>query len=74
MNGATIMPLILSSDKTQLTQFQGDKKAWPVYLTIDNISKDIQCQPSAHATTFAVYLPVTKLDCYSKATCSLQGY
>jgi hypothetical protein len=73
-NGATIAPLILSSDKTQLTQFQGDKKAWPVYLTIGNISKDIRRQPSAHATILVGYLPVAKLDCYSEATRSLQGY
>ena len=73
-NGATIAPLILSSDKTQLTQFQGDKKAWPVYLTIGNLSKEIQCQPSAHATILVGYLPVTKLECYSEATRSLQGY
>jgi hypothetical protein len=57
-----------------LTQFQGDKKAWPVYLTIGNISKDIRRQPSAHATILAAYLPITKLDCYSEATRSLQGY
>ena len=73
-NGATIAPLILSSDKTQLTQFQGDKKAWPVYLTIGNLSKEIRRQPSAHATILVGYLPVTKLECYSEATWSLQGY
>ena len=37
--GSTIAALILSSDKTQLTQFRGDKSAWPVYLTLGNISK-----------------------------------
>lgn len=39
-NGAMIAPLILSLDKTQLTQFQGDKKAWPVYLTISDVLAD----------------------------------
>ena len=73
-DGATIAPLILSSDKTQLTQFQGDKKAWPVYLTIGNLSKEIRRQPSAHATILVGYLPVTKLECYSENTRSLQGY
>lgn len=72
--GATLAPLILSSDKTQLTLFQGDKKAWPVYLTIGNLSKEIRRQPSAHATVLVGYLPVTKLDCYSEATRSLHGY
>ncbi|KIK15871.1 hypothetical protein PISMIDRAFT_16209 [Pisolithus microcarpus 441] len=40
--GATVAPVILSSDKTSLSVFSGDKKAWPVYLTIGNISKDIR--------------------------------
>ena len=69
--GTTMAPLILSSDKTQLTQFQGDKKAWPVYLTIGNVSKNIQHQPSMHATVLVGYLPVAKLECYSKAAHSL---
>ena len=71
---AILVPLILSSDKTQLTQFQGYKKAWLVYITIGNLSKELQCQPSTHATILLGYLPVVKLDCYSETTRSLQGY
>ncbi|KAI6014328.1 hypothetical protein EDC04DRAFT_2904169 [Pisolithus marmoratus] len=43
--GAVVAPVILSSDKTTLSQFSGDKKAWPVYLTIGNISKDVRLLP-----------------------------
>ena len=37
--GATIAPVIITLDKTQLSNFSGDKSAWPVYLTIGNIEK-----------------------------------
>ncbi|KAI6035763.1 hypothetical protein EDC04DRAFT_2868793 [Pisolithus marmoratus] len=39
-DGAVVAPVILSLDKATLSQFSGDKKVWPVYLTIGNISKD----------------------------------
>src|SRR6202011_5167346 len=64
--GATIAPVILASDKTSLSQFGGDKQAWPVYLTIGNISKGIRRQPSSHGSILIGYLPVTKLACFSE--------
>ncbi|KAF9548524.1 hypothetical protein CPC08DRAFT_648414 [Agrocybe pediades] len=70
---ATVAPLILSSDKTQLSMFQGDKSAWPVYLTLGNISKEVRRQPSAHATILLAYLPVPKLTGYAEATQSVAG-
>ena len=36
----TIIPVIIFSDKTQLTTFHG-KQAYPVYLTIGNLPKHI---------------------------------
>ena len=35
--GATIVPVIFAFDKTHLTNFSGDKQAWPLYMTIGNI-------------------------------------
>ena len=61
-----LAPVILASDKTTLSQFGGDKHAWPVYLTIGNISKHIRLQPSSHASILIGYIPVTKLTCFSK--------
>ncbi|KAI6028035.1 hypothetical protein PISMIDRAFT_99001 [Pisolithus microcarpus 441] len=74
LEGAIVTPVILSSDKMTLSQFNGDKKAWPVYLTIGNISKDIRHQVSAHAMLLIGYLPVSKLECFQKKTWSLAGY
>jgi len=35
--GSTVVPIMGLSDQTQLTNFSGDNKAWPVYVTIGNI-------------------------------------
>lgn len=47
-----------------LTTFSGDKVAYPVYLTIGNISKSIRRKPSTHATALLAYLPTTELKCF----------
>ena len=59
--GATVVPVIISSDKTQLTLFRG-KSAYPVYLTIGNIPKDIRRKPSRRAQILVAYIPTTKLE------------
>ncbi|KAJ7140543.1 hypothetical protein C8R43DRAFT_954828 [Mycena crocata] len=59
--GATIIPIIISSDKTQLTLFR-NRTAYPVYLTIGNIPKDIRRKPSRQAQILLGYLPTSKLE------------
>ncbi|KAJ7821262.1 hypothetical protein B0H14DRAFT_2831726 [Mycena olivaceomarginata] len=58
--GATIIPILLSSDKTQLTMF-GNKSAYPVYMTIGNIPKEIRRKPSRRAYILLAYLPTSRL-------------
>ncbi|KAF8814197.1 hypothetical protein BYT27DRAFT_7082726 [Phlegmacium glaucopus] len=59
--GATILPVIISTDKTQLTTFR-NKSAYPLYLTIGNIPKEIRCKPSNRAYVLLAYLPTTQLE------------
>jgi len=56
----TIVPIIISSDKTQLTTFRG--KPYPVYLTIGNLPKHICRKPSRQGQVLLGYLPTSKLD------------
>jgi len=60
--GATIIPLIVSTDKTQVTKFR-DKKAYPIYLTIGNIPRRFRRKVSSQAQILIGYIPTTKLAC-----------
>ena len=60
MPGATIIPIIISSDKTQITLFR-NKMAYPVYLTIGNLPKSICHKPSQQGQILLAYLPSTHL-------------
>ncbi|KAG1816422.1 uncharacterized protein BJ212DRAFT_1446949 [Suillus subaureus] len=72
--GATIALIILSSDKMTLSQFQGDKTAWPVYMSIGNIVKAKRHQALAHVTVLIGHLPVGKLNCFTPEEHSLAEY
>ena len=58
--GATIIPVLISTDKTQLTSFR-NKSAYPIYMTIGNIPKEIRRKTSMRAYLLLGYLPTTKL-------------
>ncbi|RPD72981.1 hypothetical protein L226DRAFT_546761 [Lentinus tigrinus ALCF2SS1-7] len=59
--GATLIPIIISSDKTQLTVF-GSRTAYPVYLTIGNLPKDVRRKPSHRGQILLAYLPSSRLE------------
>ncbi|KAH0604492.1 uncharacterized protein H6S33_006869 [Morchella sextelata] len=56
--GATIVPIICSSDVTHLTNFSGDKKTWPIYMTIGNIPGKVRSKPSTKAHLLLALLPI----------------
>ncbi|KAK7025954.1 hypothetical protein VNI00_015869 [Paramarasmius palmivorus] len=72
--GSTIAAVILASDETQLSTFSGDKKAWPVYLTLGNLPGSVRRKPSEQASILIGYIPVSKLECFSRSRRSLEGY
>ena len=53
-----MIPLLFTSDKTHLTNFSGDKAAWPLYMTLGNIKKEIRRQSSKRAWVSVALLPV----------------
>lgn len=55
----TIIPIIILSDKTQVTMFH-NKAAYPIYLTIGNILKEIYHKPSHSAHILLAHLPITR--------------
>ena len=59
--GGTVVPVIVSLDKTQLTLFR-NKTAYLIYLTIGNIPKDICRKPLRHAQLLLGYILTSKLE------------
>jgi hypothetical protein len=56
--GDTLVPLIFMSDRTHLSNFAGDKKEWPVYMTIGNLSSKLRQMPSTHRVVMVALLPI----------------
>ena len=56
--GSTLIPVLLASDQTHLTQFSGDKKLWPVYISLGNIHSSIRNKPQSHAWIPLAFLPI----------------
>ena len=53
-----LVPWIVMSNGTQLSNFTGDKKQWPVYMTIRYLSLKIYQMPSAHTVVMVALLPI----------------
>jgi hypothetical protein len=55
--GSALIPVLLASDSTHLTQFAGDKHAWPLYMSIGNIHSSIRNKPVNNAWKLIAYIP-----------------
>ena len=56
--GATLVPILLASDETNLTNFSGDKKLWPVYMSMGNIRNSVRNTHIMHAWVPIAFLPI----------------
>lgn len=66
--------MVISLDETRLSNFGGDKSAWPVYLTIANIKKSLRRQSSTHANVLIGYIPTSKLEMFDDAERGVAGW
>ena len=57
MESATIIPIILTSDKTHLSG-SGSAKAWPLFMTIGNISNNIRFAPGYQCAQLIALIPI----------------
>ncbi|KAI9508690.1 hypothetical protein F5148DRAFT_1275627 [Russula earlei] len=64
-SGGVVCPVILASDKTQLSGFSGGHQAYPLYLTLGNISKSVRRKSSNHAVSLIGYIPTSEITCFS---------
>ncbi|KIK11315.1 hypothetical protein PISMIDRAFT_122910 [Pisolithus microcarpus 441] len=55
--GATIVPIVLASDKAPVTRMTGDLEMHPLFLTIANINSKVRMKATSHAWRCIAYTP-----------------
>ncbi|KAG1856535.1 hypothetical protein C8R48DRAFT_775939 [Suillus tomentosus] len=55
--GATIVPIVLASDKTPVTRHTGGLEMHPLFLTIGNIQADVHMKATSHAWQCTAFMP-----------------
>ncbi|KAG1853181.1 hypothetical protein DFJ58DRAFT_716523 [Suillus subalutaceus] len=63
--GATMVPIILASDKTPCNQDVGGLEMHPVFLTIANIQSEVRMNATAHAWRCVAFIPIPKFDVHA---------
>ena len=56
--GSTIVPVLGSSDQTHLTNYSGDKKEWPVFLSLGNVRSSERLKATRNCSVLVALLPV----------------
>ena len=56
--GSTLVPVLFASDATHLTNYSGDGKVWPLYMSIGNIKSSMRNKPSNQAWVPVALFPV----------------
>ena len=72
MESATIIPIILTSDKTHLSG-SGSAKAWPLFITIGNISNNIRFSPGYQCAQLIALIPIIHGDYLTKHIAKMSG-
>jgi hypothetical protein len=71
--GSTVIPVILGSDKAHLTVLSGNKKGWPVYLSIGNIKSCVRNKINNGAWVTIAHIPIVKFYDHPDTHTALQG-
>ena len=71
--GATIVPIILASNKTPVTRHTGALEMHPVFMTIGNIQSDIRMQATSHAWRCIAFIPSLEFKVHSDFQTLLQS-
>ena len=70
-DGAMLVGVILSSDKTNISVMTGDHMAHPVLLSLANIHASVHAKSSSHAFLLVALLPCLKFTVKDRPTHSV---
>ncbi|KAG2155027.1 uncharacterized protein EDB93DRAFT_1239317 [Suillus bovinus] len=71
--GATIVPIVLASEKTPITHQSGALEMHPMFLTTANIRSDIRIKATMHAWSCIAYMPIPQFVCHPDFCSLLQA-
>ncbi|KAG1800667.1 hypothetical protein EV424DRAFT_1352065 [Suillus variegatus] len=58
--GATIVPVIIASDKTPVMRHTGGLKMHPIFVSLANIQSDVRMRATSHAWRCVGFMPIPK--------------